>query len=316
MLPFISQEVSICRGTTLPLSNNSPSLIDTPNSREKVLEIKVNLQNPSSEILRENATEDSDCIAEKRESLYSGLQINPRNKNKSLAFPLQLNIENSQSLITPKKKEERLTMSRDPFASPDKPEKRKAMHQTFKSQNVVSPFLRTSLQPPQKNHNFTYFIQSEQKPAHNTTNSFLKKSTSLREEKPKRALKILEKSLSGPNNHLNITGQIHRTSCSFESPDIKEFYKGINFPEDKAASKNTSRISQGVGGKANLVYYLQAKINIHSKAKLDRKYATGVFSKIEENFDSEDLSEGISGELSGIYAYFFRRERLVLNKIL
>lgn len=279
-----------------------------------MLEIKVNLQNPSSEILRENATEDSDCIAEKLESLYSGPQIHPRSKNKSLAFPLQLNIENSQSLITPKKKDERLTMFRDPFASPDKLEKRKAMHQTFKSQNVVSPFLRTSLQPPQKNHNFTYFIQSEQKPAHHTPKSFLKKSTSLREEKPKRALKILEKSLSGPNNPLNITGN-HRTSCSFESPDIKEFYKGINFPENKVASKNTSRIPQGVVGKANLVYYLQAKINIHSKAKLDKKYATGVFSKIEENFDSEDLSEGISGEFSGICANFFVKTR-VLNKIL
>jgi len=277
-------------------------LIENP--KEKVLEIKVNLQNPSSEILRENATEDSDYIAEK----FEGFVINPlinniRTKNKSLAFPLQLNCENS--LVTPKKKDEiKRTLLKDPLTFP---EKKKIVHHNFKSQNAILPFLRNSSETNKvKNHNFTYFIESEHQPpkTHKKNCVLPKKSISLQAEKTRNPLKLLEKSLStfNPNNK----NFLSHKNYSFESPDIKEFYKDIQFPEEgKKTQKSANYSFNNPTGKANLVYYLQAKINIHSKAKLDKKFATGTINKIEENFESEDLSEGISEEMTGEKMDFF-----------
>lgn len=248
--------------------------LDTPSP--KILEIKVNLQNPSSEILRENPTDDSDYVNEKFEGL---LMSYPRNKNKSLAVPLKIAFENS-SLVTPQKIEEN-SRGLINITEEGKKNDRKALGRHFKSN--ISPFLRQSLPSHPKNYNSSSFIHSE---PHHINNGLL----------PQKSISVQEDSLI--NNRENQKNSLTQKNKSLESPDIKEFYNGISFPESKKNAKSLSYCSIN-SGKANLVYYMQARISNHSKIGLDRRFARNLQKKIEENFESEELSEGISDEFSG-----------------
>lgn len=247
----------------------------------------MNLQNPSLEILKENATDDSESL--EKISFFQEAPISPfpmRNKIKSLAFPIHLNLD---TFSTPSKKTEKTNyMIKDSLTYP---EKKKA----FKSQNLTipSPLLleKTNEAPKRhpKNHNFSYFIESDKIKSQNSSLNFFRKSYS-QEDK-------LVKSSIFQRKNTKALSQI------YESPDIKEFYKDIIFPENNITEKNP--LNEFKSYKVNMVYHLQGKINKHLKTSLDRKFTSKTVDKIEENFESDELSEGRSEDFMHIQYGFF-----------
>ena len=252
----------------------------------------MDLQNPSCEIMRENATEDSD---DKLETLHTQHPI--LKKNKSLAFPVQINFENPK--YTTPKKNDNIKPQYYIKDSLTYPEKKKILHHQYKSQNQASSLLmpHKNYDSQQKNHNFSYFIQSEQK-----SSLFPKKSESSEENTRMKSYSkadILKNKELSLKKDFSISNSM-RNSYWDSPPDITEFYKDITFPEslNNKGFQKPCRI-----GKVNLVYRLQHKINSHSKLSLDKRFNlvknSECLNKIEENFESDELSEGKSEEISG-----------------
>lgn len=172
-------------------------------------------------------------------------------------------------------------------------EKKKFRSHQYKPQNIL-PFqivnnsINSKPQQNMKNHNFTYFLQSNKKKLHESLNlNPIKNISNIIDlnNSPKKSQHIYEKLFLSKEQNYNY----------FESPDIRNFYKGILFPE-KETQKKQSLIPFKVG-KVNIVYHLQNKINRHSKANLDKRFggkSFAFFDKVEENFESDELSEGVS----------------------
>lgn len=277
------------------------------NKKKTIIELKVNLQNPSTEILRENGTEDSETM-EKLSYFIDNEHISPlpsRNKNKSIAFPTQLNLENQNKFCTPNKQQEKSQyFLKDSLTYP---EKKRNFHPQYKSQNIP-PFIlnrtqNTFLKKETKNHNFSNFIyESDSHKSHNNLNTF-RKSLSQEETFTNKHSTFLNKA----TEKYQSIGFRKAHSYFYESPDIKEFYKDIEFPKKQV--KETNLLKDCKFNKVNPVYYLQSQINNHSKISLDKKFTKNqAFAKIEENFESDELSEGRSEDFyhftQGILQYF------------